>query len=343
MRSARTPVLTALAAASALLLGACSGSTPAASGTSSTPASSSSGSTGAAPHRLAAVIANLSDPFWATVACSAQAEAKTLGVDLKLYSSQGSEDGAIAQNFDAATLEKPDGLLVTPFNNNQFATQYGTLMSSGVPVVSGNGSDPQAEYLSISSGGDTSAFVKDVLPMLPTGAGSMVYLGGAPGIPPLESRTLPFTEALAKARPDLTRLPNDYSGFDINKSTSNVNALILANPDLKVIIASNGPDGQAAAAALQQSGKVGKIALVAFDAVPAEVDALRAGTITALIAQAPGTLGAEQVKALVDYLDAHPDRGPVTPAGHQEVPSGLLTAKNIDDPANAPYIYKTGC
>ena len=148
---------------------------------------------------------------------------------------------------------------------------------------------------------------------------------------------------MEKARPDLTRLTNDYSGFDINKSTQNVSALILANPDLKLIIASNGPDGQAAAAALKQAGKAGQIALIAFDAVPPEVDALREGTISALIAQAPGTIGSESVKALVDYLHANPQGGAVAPAGDMEISSGLLTKDNIDDPANAVYVYKTGC
>lgn len=342
MRTARTTASTALAAATLLILAACGGSNPEAD--DAAPADDPSVEVDdAEPYRLAAVLANLSDPFWATVACSAQAQADVLGVELSLYTSQGTDDNEIAQNFDTAVLEQPDGILVSPFNNNQFATQYSNLMSDGVPVVSGNGTDPQVELSNIFSGGDTSEFVDDVLPMLPEGPGTMVYLGGAPGIPPLESRTLPFTEALAEARPDLERLPDDYSGFDINKSTSNVSSLILANPDLKVIIASNGPDGQAAAAALKQSGKVGEIALIAFDAVPAEVDALRDGTITVLIAQAPGILGSEQIKALVEYLDAHPERGPVEPSGSVEIPSGLLTADNIDDPESEPYIYKTSC
>lgn len=342
MRTTR-PILLALAAVTTLLVASCS-ATPQDGATSSDPSTSTAGETTAArDHHLAAVLANLSDPFWATVACSAQAEADTLGVDLKMYTSQGTDDNEIAQNFDAATLESPDGMLVTPFNNNQFATQYAELMAKGVPIVSGNGTDPQVEYLNIFSGGDTSVFAQQVMDLIPEGKGSMVYLGGAPGIPPLESRTVPFTDAVAALRPDLTRLPDEYSGFDINKATTDVSSLILANPDLKLIIASNGPDGQAAAAALKQSGKTGQIALIAFDAVPAEVDALRDGTITALIAQAPGTLGSDQIKALVDYLDAHPDGGAVEPAGSQEVSSGLLTKDNVDDPANAAFIYQTGC
>jgi ribose transport system substrate-binding protein len=125
--------------------------------------------------------------------------------------------------------------------------------------------------------------------------------------------------------------------------TTSVSSLILAHPDLKLIVAASGPDGQGAAAAIKQAGKVGQITLVAFDAVPPEVQALRDGTITALIAQAPQAIGQAQVDALVDYIKAHPDGGPVSPAGTQPIPNQLLTKDTIDDPANANYIYKTTC
>ncbi len=75
---------------------------------------------------------------------------------------------------------------------------------------------------------------------MPEGAGSMVYMGGAPGIPPLEGRTTPFLEAVAEARPDLTRLEDEFSGFDINKATTDASSLIIAHPDLRFIVAADG-------------------------------------------------------------------------------------------------------
>ena len=171
----------------------------------------------------------------------------------------------------------------------------------------------------------------------------MVYMGGAPGIPPLESRTLPFFEAVKEMRPDLTPLENEYSGFDINKATSDAASMIIANPDLKLIIAATGPDGIGAAAAIAQAGKEGEIALIAFDAIAPEVDALKAGTISALIAQDPYAIGAESVQAIVDYLAENPEGGAVEPNGTKTIPSFLLTADNVDDPENAKYLYRSEC
>jgi ribose transport system substrate-binding protein len=135
-----------------------------------------------------------------------------------------------------------------------------------------------------------------------------------------------------------------YSGFDPNKAATDLTSLMLANPDLKLIVAADGPDGIGAASAVEQADVVGKIALIAFDAVPPQVEALKSGTIQALIAQNPIEVGRQQVDALVDYLEANPGGGAVptteSPVG---IPQGLLTADNVDDPASADFIYKPAC
>lgn len=297
----------------------------------------------AADITIAGVYQNLSDPFWQTITCGAQARADELGVTLELYTSTDTDANAIASNFETALLGEPDGVIATPFNNNQFVAQYTQLMADGVPVVSGNGTDPQVEYKNIYSDTDTAGLAADVADLIPEGAGTMVVLGGAPGIPPLEGRTNPFIEAVQEMRSDLTPLPIDYSGFDVNKATADVAGLIIANPDLKLVIAATGPDGVGAAAAIEQAGKVGEITLIAFDAVPPEVDALRAGTITALIAQDPFSIGASSVDAIVDYLAANPDGGAVEPDGSEAIKNVLLTADTVDAPENANYLYKTSC
>jgi ribose transport system substrate-binding protein len=321
------------AAAVALLAGCASGGSP----------GGDSGTSTASDITLAAVLPNTSDPFFATISCAAQAEAQSRGVQLTTYNSTNTDANTIATNFQTATLADPDGILVTPFNNNQFIAQYQKLMQSGVPVVTGSGTDPQAEYKAIYSDTDTGPLAADIADLIPSGDGSMVFLGGAPGIPPLEQRTQPFVDAVQQANPQLTALPTDYSGFDVNKSTTSVSALILAHPDLKLIIAADGPDGLGAAAAISQAGKAGQIALVAFDAVPGEVDALKAGTISALIAQNPTEIGQKSVDALVDYLQAHPDGGPVSPDGTEAVANKVLTKDTVDAPENAGFLYSAGC
>jgi ribose transport system substrate-binding protein len=330
-RTLRTVAAAAAVSATVVVLAGCT--TPAPAGTDAP----------ALDLTIAAVFPNTADPFWQSISCGAADRAEELGVDLQQFNSTNTDANTIASNFQTASLVGADAMIVNPFNNNQFVAQYTELMADGVPIVTSNGTDPQAEFLSISSDAETAGFADQVADLIPEGAGSMVYMGGAPGIPPLENRTLPFFEAVQDLRPDLAVLPNDYSGFDINKATTNVSSLIIANPDLKLIIAATGPDGVGAAAAIEQAGKVGEITLIAFDAVPPEVAALRAGTITALIAQDPYSIGTSSVQAVVDYLTENPDGGPVEPSGADVIPSFLLTADNIDAPESEQYIYKTEC
>jgi ribose transport system substrate-binding protein len=278
-----------------------------------------------------------------TQVCAAKQEAKRLGVTVRMFTSTSTDTNLIANNFQSALLTKPQGIFVSPFNNNQFIAQYKSLMKKGVPVVTGNTTTPATQYKWVYSAADTARFAGTVLKSVPAGSGSMVYLGGAPGIPPLEARTLPFVKAVQTARPDLDRLPNDYSGFDINKETQNVSSLLLAHPDLKLIIAADGPDAAGAAAAITQAGKAGKVTLVAFDAIPPEVQALKQGVISYLIAQSPATIGRLAISTLVSYLKAHLTGGPVKNAGKIAVPNQLLTKATVDSPKNAAYIYKTGC
>lgn len=83
--------------------------------------------------------------------------------------------------------------------------------------------------------------------------------------------------------------------------------------------------------------------MIGFDAVPPEVDALRAGTIRALIAQDPEKAGHELVASLADYLTAHPSTGPVTPIDSKFVDNAVLTKDTVNDPANAGFIYQAAC
>lgn len=118
-----------------------------------------------------------------------------------MFTSTSTDDNQVASNFDSALLTKPQGLIAQPFKNNQFIAQYQTLMKDGVPVVTSSGTNPRSEYQVISSSTDTAKYANQLAGLVPQGTGSMVYLGGAPGIPPLESRTKPFVEAMQKARP----------------------------------------------------------------------------------------------------------------------------------------------
>ncbi|WP_306209213.1 sugar ABC transporter substrate-binding protein [Actinoplanes sp. RD1] len=293
---------------------------------------------------VAAVYGMTSDPFWTSLGCGAKAEAAALGVEYKEFTSASGDTAAYSQNFSSAQLANPSGIMVNPSNPNQFISQYQSSMNKGVPVVTINSSDPPAQYKVVGTDTRDLSFLDDLTDLLPQGDGKLAVINGIPGLPPVDNRLNPVVDAITKSRPGLTALPAQYTNFDVTKATSTVSSLLIAHPDLKVIVAADGPDGQATAAAVKQAGKSGKVAVIALDAVPAEVDALKAGTITALVAQAPAKIGQQQVKVLVDYLQKNPGGGQISASSDLVgVPQKLLTKDNVDDPALGDWVYKSRC
>jgi ribose transport system substrate-binding protein len=332
------PILSIASVAAILLTTAACGQVGESGGSSSGSASGGSG-----PIKLAGVAFNATDPFFATVMCSATKEAKKQGADLTWKAAATASSQDQQTNMDAALLLKPNGLLLAAFQPAQFSSKVKELMAAGTPVVTYNELQPSTSYQIVQSNRDVTDFVKYVAQGIGS-SGKVGILGGAPGIPILENRWKPVAEELKKSAPGVKVLDTQYDGFDPSKASQIVSGWIAANPDLKAVYASSGPEGAGAAAAVQGAGKAGQIKVYTFDATPAVVAALRSGAITAASAQSPTQIGAKSVDSLVDAIKANGKGGPVQPKADQQLlPTMILTKDNVDSPEAAGYLYKATC
>ena len=107
-------------------------------------------------------------------------------------------------------------------------------------------------------------------------------------------------------------------------------------PNLKGIFAIDGTNASGAAAALQSKGLVGKIALVGYDAYPANVDLIKAGVFTALIAQDPAAEARLAIKTIV----ANIKKG-TKPAKKNVTIANVALTKDSSAADIAKYTYKT--
>ncbi|MEU6192255.1 substrate-binding domain-containing protein [Streptomyces sp. NPDC047061] len=290
---------------------------------------------------VATVYGLTSDPFWTTLGCGAKKEAERLGISYQEFTSANGQSSSYAQKFALARQTKPNGMIVNPSNPNQFTKQYRALMDDGIPVVTINSAEPATQYKVVGTDTENLDHLSRLPQLVPSGAGSMAVVNGIPGLQPVDSRLDPVVDAVKKANPDLTVLPTRYTNYDIDRATSSVSALLAAHPDLKVIVAADGPDGTATAAAVKQAGKAGKVAVIALDATPTEVLALNAGTITALVAQSPLQIGEQQVREVVNYLRQGQDGAVPASSAKTTVPQKLLTKDSVDE--SADWIYKSSC
>lgn len=301
---------------------------------------------------LAGTAGLASDAYWISLMCGGTKQAKAMGHSIEWYAVKDGKDAAEANaNFEALKVAKPAGVVMSQFSTEPPAGYVKGLMDAGVPVVYVNG-QPATDrsyltgYRSAPADNKMEA-VADKIIADTGGKGVMAVTGGLPGLgESFDARWTILKKILTKKAPELKILDTQFDGFDANKTNEIVSATIVANPDLNVVYTVSGPEGEGAVAAVKAAKKTGKIFVYSFDAVPALQDALADGTVKALIAQPPGLQGAEAVKKLVAYLDAHKGGGAVAPdTANQDaqIETMILTKENMGSPEAAGYLYKAKC
>ena len=127
-----------------------------------------------------------------------------------------------------------------------------------------------------------------------------------------------------------------YSHNDPATAAQLVTAALQKDPDIVGIFATNLFAAEGSATGIQQAGKKDAVKIVGFDAGPDQVKALKDGTVQALVAQQPGTIGTDGLNQAVLALDG----GTVTP----KIQTGfsIITKDNVDgDQKDA--VYKANC
>ena len=327
---------TAVALSVALLATACGGS-----GSSGSSKASSGSSTSSAPIVIRGVLAQTSDPFWRTLGCGASAQAKARGIDFKWFESSANDATVLTTNFNTALLDKPQGVLLDAPSVQQFSAQVIAQQAKGVVFSNVVGMTPPTYHLAIAdqeSPPEVIALAQSVI----KGGGSVMTLGGSAAVPILQNRYRRLLEKL-RAVPGANVLPVQYDNFDATKAQVDVNAAIIAHPDLKLIFSSNGADTPGVLAALKQANRQ-DIKVIVADATPSAVEALRAGTILAIQALPALEAGQVQIDALVDFITKHPNNTtPVTETTETIIKVRVLTKANVDDAASQGLFFKTTC
>ncbi len=125
-----------------------------------------------------------------------------------------------------------------------------------------------------------------------------------------------------------------YSHNDPATAAQLVTAALRKDPDITGIFATNLFAAEGAATGIKQAGKAGKVSIVGFDAGPDQIKALKDGTVQALVAQQPDTIGTDGLDQAIASLDG----GTVTP----KIQTGfsIITKANADTTTAA---YKAAC
>ncbi|MCU1529561.1 MAG: hypothetical protein JWP75_3324 [Frondihabitans sp.] len=340
-RTIRKAALGSIAlAASVALLAGCSTTTA----TSSSTSSSSDAKT--KKLRIVDIAALITDSFFITGKCGAEAAAKANNATLEFQGPTGNSATAEIQAFAAAGATKPDGMLVAPFSNTGFSTTVTKLMGEGIPVwATGQTLEPASAFgTTITNYIEAAKPLVKLIGTLSGGSGSVGLIADTTGNKTDSDRYTALIPALKTAYPKVTVLSPQYAQNSTSMASTQAAALIQAHPDMKVIYATSGPEAVGVAAAIKAAGKGSSVKLISFDSSPDQITLLKNGQLAATIGQSPydsSYIGATQV---IKYIRAHGTSSTVpATAAITSTPTMLLTPQNVDTAAGKKYQYMTSC
>jgi ribose transport system substrate-binding protein len=279
-----------------------------------------------------------SDAFYLTMNKGAQAAAKKLG-NVKVQFTGSAEAFSPPTQIpflNAAIAKKPDAILIAPTDKNALITPIQRAISAGIPVITVDTfiTKPLA-FSNVSTdnlaGGRAAA---DALVKAIGGSGEVAGISVNPGISTTDQRQHGF-ELELKKYPSVKYLGTQYCNDDQTKATNLTTALLNGHKNLKGVFAMNVVSGNGVTAAVKAAGKSGKVKLVEFDAGPPQVQALKAGTIDALIAQYPYGIGQLGVQLAYKYVTGQK----ASIKKHYGTGSATITRANVNSPAIKKFLY----
>ena len=278
------------------------------------------------------------DQFYITMQCGAQEEAAKLGVKVNTQGPQKFDPTLQKPILDSIVASKPDALLVAPTDVQALQQPLQQAAAAGIKVVlvDTTTADPSFATSAISSdneGGGAAAF--DAIKQLHPEGGKVMVMGLEPGVSTTDARAKGFEDAV-KADSKFNYVGVQFSHNDPATAAQLIGAQLQRDPDLVGVFAVNLFSAEGSATGIKQAGKSGQVQVVGFDAGPNQIQALREGTVQALVAQDPGAIGKFGVDEAVTALDG----GQSTP----NVQTGftIITKDNLDG-AGGAAAYKSEC
>jgi len=163
------------------------------------------------------------------------------------------------------------------------------------------------------------------------GEGEVGIITGFFAVEAHELRRTGFVDYLAENYPDITIVGEVENEDQGDTAYTQAQDFMTANPDLAgIYVTAGGPFG--AAAAVEDAGKTGEIAVVSFDFVDETMEFVQKGVISATIGQDPYAQGHDPAVRLFNYIVG----GVVPECGRMVTEAAVVTKDNIDEYWTAP-------
>lgn len=287
---------------------------------------------------IAVIPKALTHQFWLTVKAGAEAAGKDLGVDVIWMGpdkeTQVDKQVSIVENM---MVRGVDAIVLAACDENALNGPIERAMNAGIKVItmdSGVTSDLPLSFVATDNIQGAKA-AADTLAKLIGGQGEVGSIPFVYGAATSQMREQGFKDGIA-AYPGIQIVDTQYCESNESKAMTVTQDMLTAHPNIKGIFAANESACIGAAQALRTTGKAGEVKIVGFDAADAEIEALKDGTVQALIVQNPFKMGYVSVKTAVDAINGQ------TPEKRIDTGVAVVTPENINTPEMQQLLYPLG-
>ncbi len=262
-------------------------------------------------YRLVAITKNKLNPAYAGARLGADRVAARLGCTLTHRVPDKPDDVEEQRALvEAALGERPDAILLAPAHASALNDTLSKVVDAGIPLlcfVSRPDGVPCVTYIGSDDRALATGIASYLFDRLPDG-GDMVILEGHPNAITTPPRTAGFREA-AEAHAGV-RIKNTRTGyFQQAEGRAAMAELLAAEPRIDGVLAANDAMAIGAIDAMRESGR--KIPLVAVNATPEGVQAIKAGDMLGTAAFDAMKMACLSVEAAVRVLAGKPVPGEI--------------------------------
>jgi ribose transport system substrate-binding protein len=283
-----------------------------------------------APYNIAVIIKATDSDYWQAVLHGADAAVKELGGTVKVIyrggpPSEADIDKQVAIVEDIVS-KNPKAIVIASTSSDATVPALERAAAQGIKVVLVDNfvKLKESSYTSFLAtdnlkGGALAAqkLVESLKAMNKPLKGTVGLISSMAGVQVLTDRDDGFTKEIAKIAPNIKIAPVRYVNNDIIQALSAVEDMLTTYPDLLGFFADNNHTGDGVSRAISERKLNNQLVGVAFDSDSEEVEAIKSGSLKALILQDPYGMGYYGVKYAIDAIN------------------GKKVAKRVDTGANA--------
>jgi ribose transport system substrate-binding protein len=244
-------------------------------------------------------------PYWLIVKSGADAAAEKYGAKVEMLGPSVPTDIATQVNIVNDQITRGvSAILLTAGDAKALASVTERAKKEGIPLItidSGVTSDAPLSYIATDNV-NAAKIAAEKLAELMDNKGEVVLMSFVAGSQTASEREKGFILGI-KEFSDIDLVGTQYSLADASRAMNIMDNMLTAYPNLRGVFTGEEKTGAGVARQLELSGKAKDIKVVAFDASEQLIQALKNGTVDALIVQQPYQMGYQGVEFAMKVIN----------------------------------------